>query len=47
MVTIKKNETNFKLLNAMKRNKIYETDFVAIEFCIIFTVGRVSKTVCG
>jgi len=42
-----KNEANSKLLNARKRNKIYDTDFVAIGFRIIFTVGTVSKTVCG
>jgi len=43
----KKKETNSKLLNARKRNKFYETDFVVIGFRIIFTVARVSKTVCG
>ena len=43
----KKKETNFKLLNTRKRNKIHETDFVAIGFRIIFTVATVSKTVCG
>jgi hypothetical protein len=45
MVRIKQ-EANSKLLNARKRNKIYETNFVASGFLIKFAVGTANKTVC-